>query len=55
MNDMEDLLDFDEELTVPAMASLPLELLEDFDDDSLAGLFQERLRCLPPPKLLRRP
>ena len=41
MNDMEDLLDFDEELTVPAMASLPLEPLEDFDDDSLAGLFQE--------------
>ena len=44
-NEMEDLLDFDEELTVPALKNLPLQPLEEFDDDFLAGLFENRPAC----------
>ena len=42
MNEMEDLFDFDEELTVPVLENLPLEPFEEFDDDFLAGLFENR-------------
>ncbi len=42
MNDMEDLLDFDEEINVPALENLSLEPFEEFDDDFLAGLFENR-------------